>query len=87
MKTLILFLLISLVSTQSVYAKINKKIYKAIKLNHMKTIKHLINKRNVNQLNSDGETILNYAIINGNIKIVKYLVKLDININKKSKDG
>ncbi len=85
MKTLIFFLLISLISTQSIYAKINKKIYKAIKLNHMKTIKHLINKRNVNQLDSNGETILNYAIINGNIKIIKYLVKQGININKKSK--
>lgn len=85
MKILIFFLLISLVSSQSIYAKINKKIYKAIKLNHMKTIKHLINKRNVNQLNSNGETILNYAIINGNINIVKYLAQKGININKKSK--
>jgi len=85
MKLSVFFILLFFILSQNLYSSISKNTYKAVKSGNLKKIKYLVNKKNVNNLNSDGETIINYAIISGNLKTVKYLIKIGANINNKAK--
>ena len=78
-------LLLMFVFSQVLFSSIAKSSYQAIKTNNIKKVKSLIKRSNVNKLNEDKETIINYAIIKGNIKIVKHLIKLKAKLNIKSK--
>jgi ankyrin repeat protein len=85
MKISILILALFFITNQTVYSSINKNAYKAVKNNNFKMLKKLVNRNNVNEKNEDGETILNYSIIMGNLKIVKYLLSINAEFNNKAK--
>ena len=65
------------------YNNCSNNIFDAVKEGDLTNIKQFVNKNNVNSVDKYNQTLLHHSSSNGNIKIVKYLIKTGADVNLK----
>ncbi|XP_076300828.1 uncharacterized protein LOC143219007 isoform X2 [Lasioglossum baleicum] len=72
----------------SIIKELTERLFYAVKYDDFGEVQGLINQGvSVNVKNSDGQTLLQYAVSNGKLKVVKYLAEKGADVNERNVSG
>lgn len=85
-KTVITFLFLVFAIQIANAQDLVEKLFDAVRSNDLVTVKKLVQQKkvNINEYDKNGESVLNTAVLNGNMKMIEFLVKNGADVNLKN---